>query len=208
MMKKTLSRVIAALFGSNPFPVDRGVAFTQDASASSFPFRMGAGFPGDITRTHPVDVFPELIDSADSTPPTAYGQAVLLAATNKGVRPFVAGDTAVVDVYGVTVRPFPAQQTTGGMSATFGSAVPPTSGEIDILRRGTIIVQVPLLDIASVVKGGAVFVRCQNSPGANDPVAGFKGQADGGNTAALNSFRYQFNGTPDASGFVELMVKI
>lgn len=204
MMKKMLSQVVAALFGSPV--INRGCAFVKDG-ASSFPYRMGAGFPGDVTRTHPVDIEPDLIDSADGTPPTAYGQAVLVAANNRGVRPLVAGDVAVVDIYGVTVRPNPAQQTTGGMTASFGSATPPTSGVIDILRRGYIVVKIPAAQAANASKGGAVFVRTQNA-GAGQVNGGFEAVADGGNNAVLNTFRYQFNGPADADGNVELMVKV
>ena len=38
-------------------------------------YRMGAGFPGDVTRTHPVDIFPRLADTTN--PPTLAGQGVI-----------------------------------------------------------------------------------------------------------------------------------
>lgn len=202
MMKKMLAMVVAAAFG--PTPIHRGFARVCD-SASAFAFRMGAGFEGDVTRTHPVDIEPVLV--AVATPPTFYGEAVLTAAANAGVRPFAAADTAIDTPYGVVVRSYPGQQTTGGMTATFGTATPPASGVIDVLRRGYIAVKIPAAQAATPSKGSAVFVRCQNA-GAGQRVGGFEAAADGGNTAALDTKRFQFNGPADADGNVELMFKV
>ena len=42
----------------------------------------------------------------------------------------------------------------------------------------------------------------------DDPVGGFKAQADGGNTAALDVEKYQFNGSADANGNVEICINV
>lgn len=205
MMKKLLAVAVGSLFAQpQPAVIHRGRSRTCDVA---FAYRMGAGFPGDVNRTHPASIEPARQD--DDTPMTLYGQAAIATKdADNAVRPFAAADTGLDTMWGVSVRPFPTQQTTGGPAASFGVAVPPTNGPIDILRSGYIMVKIPAAEAALAFKGGAVFVRCQNSPGADDPVGGFKAQADGGNTAALNVKVYQFNGPADAQGNVELCVNV
>ena len=173
---------------------------TRDAA---FQFRMGAGFPGDVNRTHPVDILAELIDAA--SPPTLYGQAVLLGAANAGVRPFVTGDTAQA-AYGVTVRPYPSQQANSvpqNGAIGFGSGTPPTTGVMDVLRRGYIMVLLPAG--GTPVKGDGVYVRVAAS--ATTHVMGaFEAGADGGNNVLLSNAI--FNGSPDANGNVEIAFNI
>lgn len=174
---------------------------TRDAS---FQFRMGAGFPGDVNRSHPASIEPCLIDA--SAPPSAYGQAVLVDATTQGVRPFTVGDTGVTALYGVTVRPYPVQQasaTSDFGAASIGAATPPTSGVIDTCRLGYIIAKVPAGQ--TPVKGGAVYVWCAASSGSHIQ-GGFEASSTGGSTASLANAT--FNGSPDASGNVEIVVRM
>ena len=171
----------------------------------AFLFRMGAGFAGDVNRTHPASIEADLIHAL--SPPTAYGQAVLIDPTSQGVRPFVAGDTAVALAYGVTVRAFPVQQTsapTGNFApAALGAAIPPVSGVIDVLRAGYIMGQVPAGQ--ATVKNGAVYIWCAASTGVHVQ-GGFENAASGGNTAALTNA--VFNGIPDANGNVEIQFNV
>lgn len=168
----------------------------------AYQFRMGAGIPGDVNRTHPVNITAELIDS--SAPPTAYGEAVILAGAS-GVRPFAAADTGVTAAYGVTVRPYPTQQSSASNygATSIGAATPPTSGVIDVVRSGFIMGQVPAGTV--VVKGGAVYVWCAASTG-NHVQGLFEGAASAGNTAALANCT--FNGPADANGYVEIAFNI
>lgn len=177
---------------------------TQDVA---FPFRMGAGFPGDVNRNHPASIEPTLIDA--SAPPTAYGQAVLVDATTQGVRPLAAADQAGTLIYGVTVRPFPAQASTGGAygGAAFGSAAPPVTGEIDVLRSGYIMAQLNTAVTNAVVKGGPVFIWVAATSGAHI-TGGFEPVANSTNTMALDTNKYTYNGTQDANGVVEICVNI
>jgi hypothetical protein len=200
MLKKLFSLVVAAAFGQ-PSTIHRR-AFTRDVA---FPYRMGAGFPGDVNRTHPMSIEPALIDVDDY--PTGYGQAVLVDATTHGVKHMVSGDSSVTKIYGVTVRPYPIQQQSGGPSASFGSATPPVTGVIDLLRAGYIMVSIPPSQAAAAVKGGAVFVRLASATG-DQVLYGFETAADGGNTAALDTNKYTFNGGADANGNVELCVNV
>ena len=172
----------------------------------AFTFRMGAGFAGEVNRTHPVDILAELIDAA--APPTAYGQAVLVAAANAGVRPFTTGDASQAG-YGVTVRPFPTQQASSatlGAPATIGAATPPTTGIIDVMRRGYIMVSLPSIGTqAAPVKGSAVYVRVAAVATTHTP-GDFESAADGGNNVLLTNAT--FNGAPDANGVVEIAFNI
>ena len=171
----------------------------------AFQFRMGAGFPGDVNRSHPASIEPTLIDA--SAPPTLYGQPVLVDATTQGVRPFAAGDQSntVAAGYGITVRPYPLQQSsaTNFGAASIGAATPPANGVIDTLRAGYIMSY--LAAGGSPVKGGAVYVWAAASTG-NHVLGGIEAAYSAGNTTQL--LNATFNGSPDASGNVEIAFNI
>lgn len=175
---------------------------TRDAA---FLFRMGAGFPGDVNRAQPARIEPTLIAAA--TPPTAYGQAVLIDSASQGVRPYAAGDQSntVASGYGITVRPFPTQQASGGNfgAASLGVSAPPATGVIDVLRTGYIIVSLPAG--GSPRKGDPVYIWSVASAGANI-LGSFTAAYSAGNTTQLKNAT--FNGTPDANGFVEIVFGI
>lgn len=170
---------------------------THDAA---FPFRMGAGFPGDVNRTHPASIVQGLQDG--TTPVRRYGDPVLYG-TNT-IRGFVADDTAVTRLKGVLVRPYPTQQTSGGMSASIGAATPPGANNVqDYIEDGFVMVKVDNIGAGSPTKGSAVFVWCAASAG-NDVQGGFRAAASAGNTAAIANA--EFMGPPDASGVCEIRV--
>lgn len=178
-------------------------AKTRDVA---FPFRMGAGFAGDVNRTHPATIEP-VVTSA-TVPPTAFGQACLVDTATNTVRAMAAGDTALTTVYGVLVRPYPFQQVsaTNYGAAPFGSAGGPgPSALADVLRSGYIMVQIPAAQASVPTKNGAAFVWVAVNSGQH--VQGnFEAQATGGSTAALANAT--FNGPADATGVVELMFNI
>ena len=71
-----------------------GAGYTRDAfDALAFQFRMGAGFFGDVNRTHPFWVEPGLMDP--TSPPTAYGQAVVVDSVSKKIRRVLAGGRSI-----------------------------------------------------------------------------------------------------------------
>lgn len=194
---KNLILGILAYFGVSFFRVP-----TRDAA---FQYRMGAGFPGDVNRTHPASIEPCLIDEDD--PVVAYGYPVLVDAVTQGVRGMVAGDDSVTTIWGVAVRPFPFQQqaATNYGAVGLGDATPPVDGVMDILRSGYIMTRIPAGQ--SPVKGGAVYVW--TSASAGDHIQGGFEAVDGGaDTASLDAAKYQFNGSPDASGNVEICVNV
>lgn len=137
---------------------------TQDNAATAITFQLPSGAPGTVTRLHPDSIWPSLIDG--SAPPLYYGQGVVIDATTEGVRPLAAGDTGLTDVYGITVRPYPLQQTSGGMSASNNSATPPAFGIIDVLTIGGILIQFNNSGSAPV-KGAQPYIWIAATSGAH-----------------------------------------
>lgn len=166
-----------------------------------FEYRMGAGFPGEVNRTHPASIEPVLTDTTN--PPTAYGHPVLIDATSGGIRKVLASDSGVTEIYGILVRPYPVQQASASNfgAATIGAATPPTTGVQDALKDGYITVKVPAG--ASAKKDGQVYVWIAADSGSHVS-GGFEAAASGGNTIALKNAK--FNGTPDAQGNVEVVI--
>ena len=171
----------------------------------AFTFRMGAGFPGDVNRSHPMTIEPALIDA--NAPITAFGQPCLVDPTTQGVRPFAAADQSntIAAGYGISVRPYPFQQSSASNygAATLGAGSPPTTGVVDVLRSGYIMAF--LNAGGSPVKGGSVYVWAAVSTGSH-VLGGIEASYSAGNTTQL--LNATFNGTPDASGNVEVAFNI
>lgn len=201
MFLKKMLRAILATFEPKRPGIYMGHARTCDIS---FGYRMGAGFPGDVNRTHPVDIEACLVDP--SAPPTLYGQAVVVDATSQGVRPLVSGDSALTTIYGITVRPFPiqGQSSTNYGASNIGSATPPTSQPMDVCRAGYIMAT--LSGTAAAVKGAPVYVWIAASTGSHIQ-GNFEAAATGGSTIQIDS-KTTFNGPADANGVVEIAINI
>lgn len=169
---------------------------------TAFQFRMGAGFGGDVNRGHPASIQACLVDPV--APPQFYGEAVLIATASQGAREVAAGDSALTNIWGVTVRPYPIQQqsATAYGAIAYGAGVPPSQQPIDILTAGYILVPV----VGSPVKGGAVFVW-YGATGAGHTLGGFEA-ASGASTMALDTGRYKWNSPPDANGIAELSITL
>lgn len=184
---------------------------TQDVAYS---YRMGAGFAGMVTRTHPVSIEPTILDATN--PPTFYGEAVLVNTSANTVRQPITTDTGITLIYGITVRPYPLQASSG--DASYGQANFSTSSNfpalqagqvVDILRSGYIMVPVNVTN-GSPTKGGAVYLWVAAS-GTGHTQGAFEGGASGGNTASLSGYpgTVTFNGPVDTStGLVELAFNI
>lgn len=171
----------------------------------AFGYRMGAGFPGDVNRTHPASILAVMTNLAN--PPVAYGGPVFvntITSSDSTIRGTVAADGSVTPlaVYGFLVRPFPVQQTTGGMNASIGAATPPTSGVQDVLRQGYIMAKLPAG--ATVVKGGTVYAWVAATSG-NSIQGQLVAAASGTNTITINNA--YFVGPADANGNVEVEVR-
>lgn len=175
----------------------------------AFPFRMGAGFAGEVNRTHPAGIEPALNDATN--PVLAYGLACVYTSAGNSVRQMASGDSSLTNINGVTVRPNPQQPSTapqpyggtGTVAAPFGYAgTPPVGAPIDILKQGYIIVPV----VGTPVKGGAVYVWT-GATGGGHTQGGF--EAASGTTLAIETDgRTYFNSPPDAFGNCELAFNI
>lgn len=163
----------------------------------AFTTRMPLGFPGRISRDPTGDATVEtaLIDS--NTPPTVYGQAVKLVAGK--LQPVVSGDAADID--GLLVNAYPTQSSTTAL----GAATPPTSGLIDVLKRGYMIVHVAR---GTPVAGGVVALRVTagaHTAGEWEGDATNVGQGDSDCVAVTNAY---WMGAADADGNAELAFNI
>lgn len=172
---------------------------------TAFKYRMGAGFAGDVNRTHPASIEPAAI--ATATPPLGYGLAVVLN-EDGFIRQMDEGDDALTGIYGITVRPFPQQQAFSNLeygAVGYNSAIPPTKGAIDILRSGYIMGPV----VGTPVKGDPVYVWIAES-GAGHLQGGFETQADGTNTIPLSAAGSvaTFNGPADENGIGEIVFNV
>lgn len=209
-----LQEILNRIFGSKMTPdeyvrmckdsgakrgIPRGACMTKDVA---FQYRMGAGFLGDVNRTHPATIEPTLIDA--SAPPTAYGQPVLVDATTQGVRALAAGDytSGAFSIYGITVRPYPFQAATQTPSIG-SSSTPPTSGLIDILRAGYIMVPV----YGACVKGGTVYIWVTATSG-NHVENTFEITTNGSNVNIVSNPNTSFNGSPDTSAVLNANINV
>lgn len=168
-------------------------------------FRMSAGFPGDVTRTHPCSVMPRMNDA--TSPVAAVGLACVFNGSNNDVRGMASGDTAVTVLAGVVVRPFPFQQVTAP-TGSFGSAgyssganTAPPPQVIDVLQSGSIIV--PCVGTPNL--GGTAYVWVAATTTGHIQ-GGFEASSSSGNTATL-SYAY-FNGPGDSNGNAELIINV
>ncbi len=185
-----------------------GAGYTRDAyDPMAFQYRMGAGFFGDVNRTHPFNIEPGLCDPTN--PPLYYGQAVVVDSVSKKIRRILSTDNALTDVYGFAVRPFPFQDsgTAGayGAQSLGGFTSIPTGMPVDVMRSGYMITYVN----GSPGKGDPVYVWYGAS--AAPHYQGFL-EATAGATTDLISvagfYSTVFNGPPDANGAGEFMFHV
>ena len=175
-----------------------------DMPGVAFQFRMGAGFPGDVNRTHPASIEPMLVDA--SAPVTAYGNVGILDSTTQGLRAIGAGDqsdTVLLTPYAALVRPYPYQPATATNfgAASLGAATPPTTGSVDGLRSGYIMAQLNS-GAGTSVKGQPVYVWAKATTTGHIQ-GGYETAFSSTNTVQLDS-RFTFNGGAAASGVCEI----
>lgn len=174
--------------------------------ATAITFRMQAGFPGDVNRMHPASILPALNDG--TSPVLTAGLVAMYNGASNDVRSVATGDEqsdgdTPLSIAGITVRAYPAQQATAstfGAPATLGGPEALASASIiDILISGLIMGVV----VGTPNKGDPVFVWAAASSGAHIQ-GGFEATASDNNTFAIpGAF---FNGPPDSSGNVEVML--
>lgn len=169
-------------------------------------YRMGAGFPGDVNRTHPASISPILNDSA--TPVAFAGQVAMFNGASNDARAVVAGDAAangtdVKRIAGIAVRAYPVQAVNPAANydaQSLGASALPAGTVIDTLRSGFIMGVVN----GAPNLGDPVYVWAAASTGSH--VQGqYEASSSATNTFALPNGSY-FNGPPDVNGNVEIFV--
>lgn len=180
---------------------------THDAA---FQYRMGAGFPGDVNRTHPAEIEAALLDTTAAHQFNAYGNAGVIDGTTFQLRGIIAADqsnTVALVPFGALVRSFPFQAPAGSSNASqgIGAATPPTSGLADFLRSGLIMAQ---LNVGSTApnKGGGVYVWAAATSGAHIQ-GGYETAYSAGNTVLMDP-RYTYNGGMDANSVAEISFNV
>lgn len=158
---------------------------------TSYVTRAPVGFPGVVSRENSKTIQQELIDSA--TPPTAYGSVVKLVSGK--LQPVASGDAGTV-AFGWLVKAYPVQSTTNA----YGAATPPTSGIIDVLRRGYMTIT---LKLGTAAKNGQVYVvtTAGGTVVVGDIVTAASPAGGGTGVAVPGAF---FEGPADANGVVEI----
>ena len=150
---------------------------------TAFLTRMPTGVAGTVTRATVSITKPIVLDTANV--PASYGLPVKLVGDK------IQACTAASDtVYGFIVRPYPSQQTTGGMTASLGAGAPLGGTVVDVLVSGYI----------TVVSAG----------GTPSKTAAVNLSAAGAVTAGAGTAipRAMFEGAADTSGNVELAFNV
>jgi hypothetical protein len=170
----------------------------------AFTFRMGGGIAGDVNRTHPADIEPNINDATN--PITFYGQAGRYNQSTGTFQSVVAGDTALTAIGGISVRPYPIQQSTASEAfaeADFGGGAVSNVGALDVLKSGYMTVVVNTAN-GTPVKGNPVYVWIAVASGSHVQ-GGFEGGNSAGNTIELTTQgQTYFNSQPDANGNIEI----
>jgi hypothetical protein len=181
-----------------------GRAITHD---HAFSFRMGAGFPGEVTRSHPSGTI-EANRISPTAPVLGFGLACIFDPATASVRQAAAGDTALLDIYGIAVRFYPGQANvppSGQYGAQpFNVVVPPPLNQpLDVLRQGYILVQA----FGTPRKGDPVFLWIAASGGGHVQ-GGFEIAASTTNTIPVGGSKTTWASGPDANGIAELAFNI
>ena len=204
-MKKSLIAlaalsVVAAAFGSRR-------ARTHDVA---FTYRMGAGFPGSVNRTHPVSIYPCMLSQTAGETPSEYGQPLLFKTASNTLRCITAADQSdvtPVTIAGTLVRPFPVQA--GASAGAFGQqALTDTQTPVyqvpnDYMEYGRMVVKVHGAGGAALTVNSDVYVWAAASAG-NHVLGCFEPAASAGNTVKVANAKYR--GPSDSNGIAEIEV--
>lgn len=162
--------------------------------SNAYPFRMPAGIAGDVNRAaQGTTIETQVMDPTNFA--TVYGSPLVIDATTHDARKPTTGDTQAT-IYGALVRPFPTNSSTNGL----GTSTPPTSGPVDVLKRGYIIANITDGSVALAAKAGIVTVDLAS--GTFSAAA-----ADSTHVLAGPGGAY-FTGPADSNGNVEIAFQI
>lgn len=160
---------------------------------TAYLFRMPSGIPGMVSREENKTI--ETVPFDPTAPFSAFGLFGKIVSGK--LQPVGAGDAATA-IYCLLVKPFPANSSQEGL----GTAVPPTTGPANALRRGYATVQ---LNAGTAALSGAVYVRVANAA-SGKPIGGIEAAADSTNTILVANCT--FMGPADATGNVEIAYNI
>src|SRR3569833_1294799 len=163
----------------------------------AYAFRMHAGITGDVYRIASGHFEPQVVSSAAGEAPTAYGLPVVLSSTAGqigNVRAMTGSDTG--QPYGFLVRPYPTQSSQDPLNVS----TPPTSGLVDILKRGYMTVQ---MQGPTAAKKGDIPWVYLGTTSTTHPVLGAVEAASAAGAVQLTSNSY-FMGPADSNGMVEI----
>jgi hypothetical protein len=184
----------------------RGYARDAAFDPMAFQYRMGAGFFGDVNRTHPFTIEPGPVDPTN--PPLYFGQAVVIDATSKRVRRLLSSDTALTDVWGFVVRPFPIQDSGAagayGAQSLGGFTSVPLNQPVDVLRSGYLMTYVN----GTPGKGDPVYVWVAATSGVHNQGFLEAGSTGGSTIEITGNDKTAFNGPPDANGCGEVIFNV
>jgi len=170
-------------------------AFTKDVAYS---FRMPAGIPGDVNRVWSATIEPQIVTPYGTTgAPTAYGVPLVVDQTSGNVGNMRTVQSTDAAIYGILARAYPLNGTS--VTASIGTATPPTSGPIDVLISG--YMQVLLSGTTAAYKGAPVYVWVAAATGSHIQ-GGWEPVASGGNTILIPNSN--FTGPADSNGFTEI----
>lgn len=164
----------------------------------AYAFRMPAGIPGDVNRVASAHIETQVVSSAAGEAPTAYGLPVVLSSTAGqvgNVRVMTSGDTNL-QPYGFIVRPYPTQSSQDPLNVS----TPPTSGLVDILKRGYMTVQ--MQGPTAAAKGMVPFIFLGTTSTTHPVLAAVEAATSTG--AALLTSNSYFMGPADSNGMVEI----
>lgn len=157
-------------------------------------YRMPYGIPGDVTRQSQATIEAQIYGA------TAFPGFGLFGKIASGKFVPVGADDTAADVYGLLVRPFPIQG--ANASDPLGTAVPPTKGAADVLRRGYATVK---CNAGTPALGGKVYIRVA-AAATGKPIGGIEAAAVTDETIEVAGA--QFMSAADAGGNVEIAFNI
>jgi hypothetical protein len=163
----------------------------------AYAFRMPAGIPGDVNRIASATIETQVVSSAAGEAPTAYGLPVVLSSTSGqvgNVRVMTSGDGG--QPYGFIVRPYPTQSSQDPLNVS----TPPTSGLVDILKRGYMTVQ---LQGPTAAKKGDIPYIFLGTTNTTHPVLAALEAATATGAVVMTSNTY-FMGPADSNGMIEI----
>lgn len=158
--------------------------------SNAYLFRMPQGVQGDLTRPSQATVEAQAFNAAAAF--ASYGIPGKMV-SGLFVPLSLVGDTSP---YGFLIRPYPI--TGASASDPLGTAVPPTTGVANILRRGYMNV---VCNAGAPAFGGTVYVRYANPTGPL-PNGGLEATSVPGSNVAL--LGVIFMGGADSAGNVEI----